>query len=246
MIHKALLIFFLNAMPLAILQAASLPGSEPLTSAFAERLIVEELQKLGRKGGFDVVVDKPRLPMGNQERVSTRIVLDGLRLDESSGRFSAFLVGTVDTTPRFHLALEGRVRSLVSVAVLSRTVRRGERVTAHDLDWIELADDQLPKAALVDPDHIIGTEARRRLKPGRVLTNSDLGPPRLVRRGQAVRVIYADGDLRLTALGKARDDGAFGEPVRVLNAESNLQVLGIATGPDEVTVGHSIMPGTGT
>ncbi len=246
MIPRTLLILFFIAIPFAASHAASLPGTAPLTSAFAEKLVMEELQKLGRQDGFDVVVDMPRLPMGNQEKASTEIMLDDLHLDEESGRFSAVLVGTVGAAPRFHLALEGRARPLVSVAVLSRTIRRGERISAHDLDWIELAHDQLPKAGLIDPDHIIGTEARRRLKPGRVLTNSDVAPPRMVRRGQPVRVVYADGDLRMTAIGKARDDGAFGEPVRVLNAESNLQVQGIATGPDEVTVGQSVMPGAGT
>jgi flagella basal body P-ring formation protein FlgA len=59
-------------------------------------------------------------------------------------------------------------------------------------------------------------------------------------------VVYADGELKLTALGTARDDGAFGEPIRVINAESNLQLQGIATGLDEVTVGHSVMPGAGS
>jgi flagella basal body P-ring formation protein FlgA len=134
---------------------------------------------------------------------------------------------------------------MVEVPVLSRTIGRGERIAAGDLDWIHLAPGRLPKASLTEASLIIGTEAKRRLRPGKVITNRDVGPPRLVRRGQSVRVIYADGDLRLTTLGTARDDGAFGEPIRVFNPESNLQIQGVATGPDEVSVGSSVMPGAG-
>jgi len=134
---------------------------------------------------------------------------------------------------------------MMSIAVLARPIGRGEQISAEDLDWIDLAPGKLPKGGLTDPDHIIGSEAKRRLGPGRVLTNRDVGPPRLVRRGQPVRIVYAEGDLKLSALGTARDDGAFGEPIRVMNPESDLQVQGIATGPAEVTVGNSVLPGAG-
>ncbi|MGI9494352.1 MAG: flagellar basal body P-ring formation chaperone FlgA [Geminicoccaceae bacterium] len=225
--------------------AASLPGSMPLTSAFTEDLVLDELRKFDNASRFDVIVDSPKLPLGNQETASTEIEIEDLSLDAASGRFSAVLVGRVGATPRFQLPLEGRAQALVSVAVLSRSIGRGEQISADDLDWIELAPSKLQKGSLIDADFIIGSEAKRRLRPGRALTNRDVGPPQLVRRGQPVRIIYADGDLRLSALGTARDDGAFGEPIRVVNPESNLQVQGIATGPAEVTIGGSVMPGAG-
>lgn len=245
MMRNVLLLLVSMAMPMTAAHGASLPGSAPLTSAFTEKLVMDELRKVDSYNSFDVVVDTPRLPMGNQEAASTEIVVEGLRLDEATGRFRAVLVGMVGITPRFHLPLEGRAQPLMSVAVLSRPIGRGEQISADDLDWIDLAPNKLPKAGLTDPDHIIGSEAKRRLSPGRVLTSRDVGPPRLVRRGQPVRVVYADGELKLSALGTARDDGAFGEPVRVVNPESRLQVQGIATGPAEVTVGHSVMPSAG-
>ncbi len=245
MMHSILLALVLVTMSMTAAHAAKLPGSVPLTSAFAESLIREKLQGLGQNSNFDVVVDIPRLPMGNQEAAATDIMVEGLRFEEATGRFKAVLVGMIGMTPRFHLPLEGRAQLLMSVAVLARPMARGEHISAQDLDWIDLAPSKLPKAGLIDPDQIIGSEARRRLSPGRVLTSRDVGPPRLVRRGQPVRVVYADGELKLTALGTARDDGAFGEPVRVVNPESNLQLQGIATGPSEVTVGDSVTPGAG-
>jgi len=245
MMRSFLVMLALIAMPATIADAANLPGTAPLTSAFTKQLVKEALQEHDSRGAFDVVVDLPRLPMGNQEVAPTEVVVEGFRFDEQTGHFKAMLVGTVGSAPRFHLPLEGRLRPMVSVAVLSRAVARGEHISAEDLDWIETSPNDLSDDALLDPEMIIGTEARRRLGPGRVLTNRDVGPPRLVRRGQPVRVVYADGGLQLTSIGKARDDGAFGEPIRVVNPDSNLQIQGIATGPSEVTVGRSVMPGAG-
>jgi flagella basal body P-ring formation protein FlgA len=58
-----------------------------------------------------------------------------------------------------------------------------------------------------------------------------------VRRGRPVRLIYLQPGLQLTALGTAQDDGALGDAVRVVNADSRQQLQGTASGPDEVTVG---------
>lgn len=244
MTSKLCLILMLLTMPWTLGQAASLPGTAPLTSTFTEELIVEELHKTGHHDRFDIRIRTPSLPMGNQEHTATEIVVEDLRFDEITGRFSGMLVGTIGETPRFHLSLEGDVVPLIDVAVLAATIERGSAITADDLDWIAVAPNKLSKAAIVDPEELIGSEARRRLNPGRVLTKSDIRPPRLVHRGQPVRVIYAHGELRLTALGTARDDAALGQLVRVLNPESRLQIQGIATGPAEVTVGDSTKPTT--
>jgi flagella basal body P-ring formation protein FlgA len=240
----------LRVLPIFLIAAVSaaaneLPGEVALTSAFAEKLVREELRFAGEADGFEVTVDRPRLPLGNQEARPTKIVLDGLRHDPASGRFSAVMIGTVGDQPRFQLPLEGRIQPLINVAVLARSIRRGERIGAADLDFAMVPPDSLPTGSLVEEAELIGAEARRRLAPGRVLTNRDVGPPRLVLRGQPVRVTYAEGGLKLTALGLARDDAAFGEPVRVFNSESRLELQGVAIGPQEVTVGPAAMPGAG-
>lgn len=223
--------------------AGELPGDAPLTTAFAEKLVSQGLADAGSGDGFQVTIDTPRLPLGNQDTRPTHIELDGLRHDPASGRFSAVMIGTVAGQPRFELPLEGRIQPLLSVAVLARPVARGDLISAADLDWKNVSPDRLSNMSLTDDVQLIGAEARRRLSPGRVLTSRDVGPPRLVLRGQPVRVVYAEGGLKLTALGTARDDGAFGEPIRVINPESRMEIHGVATGPQEVTVGSMVMPG---
>lgn len=238
---SVLLLFFVSIVPAL---ADELPGDVPLTSAFAEKLVGEQMQH-AVGGGVAVKISRPRLPLGNQEARPTRIVIDGFRHDPASGRFSAVMIGTVEGEARFELPMEGSVQSLINVPVLARRVDRGDLLSAADLDWKAVAPDSLSNISVTDEQRLIGAEVRRRLAPGRILTTRDVGPPRLVLRGKPVRVVYAERGLKLTALGTARDDGAFGEPVRVINPESRLEVQGVATGHQEVTVGNAVMPGAG-
>lgn len=233
----------LLAMPAV---ADELPGDMPLTSTFAEKLIIAQIGSFVGSDDYKVQISQPRLPLGNQESRPTRIVIDGLRHDPTSGRFSAVMIGTIGDEPRFELPMEGRVQPLVSVPVLSRTLGGGELISAADIDWKMVAPEALATITLTDERQLLGAEARRRISPGRVLTSRDIGPPRLVLRGKPVRILYADQGLVLSAIGTARDDGAFGEPVRVINPDSRLEIQGVATGYQEVTVGNAVMPGAGS
>ena len=226
--------------------AASLPGHAPLDQAFVAGLVEEKLYGRGIDGEVKVVVEQPGLPLGNREGEATAVDLQGLRYDRAGGRFSAVLVGTMNGAPRFQLPVHGRVELMVEVAVLVRSVKRGEQIGPGDLEHRMLPESRLQRDSLTAATVLIGAEARRNLVPGRVLSGLDVGPPRLVRKGLPVRLVYADGGLRLTALGTARDDGAFGEPVRVMNPETRQQIQGVATGPDEVTVGRLTLPSTGS
>jgi flagella basal body P-ring formation protein FlgA len=223
--------------------AAELPGDMPLTSAFAEKLITDELGSTIGSDGYKVKINQPRFPLGNHEARVTQIVVDGLRHDPESGHFSAVLIGTVGDEPRFELPMQGRVQPLVAVPVVARSLSSGDLISAADLDWKMVASEGLSDMTLTDERQLIGAEARRRLSPGRALTSRDVGPPRLVQRGKPVRVVYAGKGLTLTAIGTARDDGSYGEPVRVINPDSRIEIQGVTTGHQEVTVGGLVMPG---
>jgi hypothetical protein len=52
-----------------------------------------------------------------------------------------------------------------------------------------------------------------------------------IRRGDAVTLVYVAPGLQLTARGRALNDAALGEAVRVVNLQSNVTVEAVATGP---------------
>jgi flagellar basal body P-ring formation protein FlgA len=220
--------------------AATLPAGMPLTRDFAHDLLGAALAAAGEGEAYDVELEQPRLPLGNQSQRPTEIVVEELRYEPDSGRFSAFLVGTVDAVVRFRLPAVGRARGLVELPVLARRIAPGEQIVAADLDWIMVAPGRLRASSLTDASQVVGSEARRPLLPGRVLSARDLQPPRLVQRGRAVEMVYARPGLHLRALGIAQADGGLGELVQVVNPDSRQRLQGVVVGLGQVALGGTV------
>jgi flagellar basal body P-ring formation protein FlgA len=222
--------------------AATLPAGAPLTQSFTEELLSAALAAEGAGGALDLRLEQPRLPLANQSAEATEITVEALRYAPGSGRFSALLVGTVGDQIRFRLPAEGRVQELIELPVLARPVAAGEVITAADLDWITAAPNRLRPTSVTAAEQVIGSEARRPLQPGRVLSERDLQAPRLVLRGHTVQLVYAKPGLQLRALGIAQADGALGDLVRVVNLDSRRQLQGVVVGPDRVALGGTGQP----
>jgi flagellar basal body P-ring formation protein FlgA len=217
--------------------AATLPAGMPLTEGFAHDLLGAALAAEAPGEAFALRLELPRLPLANQSPLATEIAVEELRYDAGSGRFSALLVGTIGDRIRFRLPAQGRAQGLIELPVLARSVAAGERIAAADLEWIRVAPDRLRPTSLTDAGQLVGSEARRALQPGRVLSGRDLQRSRLVVRGRPVQLVYTRPGLQLRALGVAHADGALGDVVRVVNLDSRQQLQGVVIGPDQVVLG---------
>jgi flagellar basal body P-ring formation protein FlgA len=232
---RALALALLLLTPAPALATALLAPSEPLTAALIEALVAERLSDERGSARLEIVIDEPRLPLGNPVAATTLITLEGFFRD-TRGRFAGTLVGHIGEELRFRLTTRGRIRELARLPVLARPLAAGERVAAGDLASITLAAGRVPPTALTDAGQMIGAEARRHLTPGRILHARDLAPARLVRRGRPVQLVYSRPGLHLSLQALAQEDGAAGDVVRVLNPASGHEVQGLVTGPDEVTI----------
>ena len=75
-------------------------------------------------------------------------------------------------------------------------------------------------------DDVLGMVASRTLLPGRSIPLAALSPPRLVRVGAKVRLLYVDGALTITTMGDALQDGVVGQTVKVRNEDSGVTLSG--------------------
>lgn len=64
----------------------------------------------------------------------------------------------------------------------------------------------------------------------------DVMPQRFVTRGSLVTMKIETPYMRMTAQGKAPQDGGIGDVVRLNNTQSNRMVEGIVTGPGTVRI----------
>jgi flagella basal body P-ring formation protein FlgA len=118
----------------------------------------------------------------------------------------------------------------------SRNVSRGEGVVA---DAIEVADIELA-GMLVDrlptADEIVGSQARRAIRAGEVMTNAALLVPPVVKSGDEVRVSVSTGAIELTSTGRASGSGRVGDLIRVLVPTSRKGLKARITGPGSVEI----------
>ncbi len=170
-------------------------------------------------------------------RAPTGLGGDGLDIarkeyDEATG---AFAVRIRLASGRI-LALQGKIEEGVDLPVLARQIGAGEVVTADDIAFRRVAASRVQRGALVEADRIIGFSARRRLNEGAPLRTADLQKPIVVRKGDAVTMIYRMPGIELTARGRALGDGGLGDTVQVVNVQSYKNIDAIVAGSGAVTV----------
>ena len=122
-----------------------------------------------------------------------------------------------------------------------RTVRAGTLVTPDDVELRALPEHRAAGVAARLED-VVGHEVRRNLYADRPVRTDDLGAPTVVARNSLVTLAYRSGGLELTALGRAIDSAGLHEPIRVVNVDSRLTVVGTVTGPGMVRVDHLNRP----
>ncbi|WP_375195242.1 flagellar basal body P-ring formation chaperone FlgA [Sphingobium sp.] len=130
------------------------------------------------------------------------------------------------------LALLAAAAPTADAPVLSRTVEKGEMLSASDFTSAPLPF-ALARSATA-PREAAGQEALRRLSAGNPVRVNDIAAPRVIRRGEAVTIALISGALRITASGRSLGDAARGQPVRVLNLSTNRTLDAVADRPGQV------------
>jgi len=153
-----------------------------------------------------------------------------------SGRLTAdLLLPTADGGER-RMEIRAVVTSLREIPVLIADKPNGAIIREDDITWTTVDAKRINRTMITDIADLVGKAPRRRLQAGRPLRQSDVERPVLVERGGHVTMIVAHGPLRLTALGKAMEDGARNDVIRLTNTASGRIVEARVTGAGAVEV----------
>ncbi|RZA05112.1 MAG: flagellar basal body P-ring formation protein FlgA [Moraxellaceae bacterium] len=107
-----------------------------------------------------------------------------------------------------------------SVAVASRTLQRGDIITDSDLtnDVKDVSEFRLGFA--LTPETIVGKQVKFTVNKGEAFRNSALDAPLVIKRGDAVTMEAAAGEIVVRTNGTAVTDGRIGQQIRVKNNQS--------------------------
>ncbi|MDR1314091.1 MAG: flagellar basal body P-ring formation chaperone FlgA [Deltaproteobacteria bacterium] len=150
-----------------------------------------------------------------------------------------YLSGTVYFTVNGQDAARVRVTAQIDLQVpalvAARDLPRGHVLGEEDLSesWTAFAR---AKGSLKDASQAVGQTLKTSVRAGSPVRDRDLVRTAMVAKGETVTIIAQSGGLKVTALGQAREDGALGQTISVVNQDSKKTVSGKVIGPGQVEV----------
>jgi flagella basal body P-ring formation protein FlgA len=178
---------------------------------------------------LDAPIPEQFQALGDQARFANLV------FDRSSGRFTVTALLPAGAAAS-QLPLSGQVAATVEVPILRDNVRRGDLVTEDLVDYALIPANRLSGDYVLDIADLAGQAARRTLQPNRPIRSADLMPPIVVPKNKLVSMIYETSALRVTARGRAMDDGGAGDTITVLNTDSKRTVEAVIVDAETVTV----------
>lgn len=182
--------------------------------------VATQLHNRGVTGDIDIALDNRALELNLPTEVKADFSLSDFNYDPSNQRFHAELLAAVDTPAFQQVAVTGRAVTAVAVPVLNRVLSQGAIIGKDDLDWIKLPADRA-NDYLRTVETIVGMEVRRQMPEQSPLRVQDVIAARVVKRGVLVTMKIVSPAMMLTAQGRAMQDGAVGDVIRVANTQSN-------------------------
>jgi flagella basal body P-ring formation protein FlgA len=137
--------------------------------------------------------------------------------EASSGRFA----GKFSLHQNNPIILRGRVDAVLPILLPLRRISEGEIISWEDVKLAKMPASSISAHMLRQGSEILGKEAKRALVPGRPIAAKSLVEPRIIKRGDKITIRYIDGILNLTAPGRALQDGASNQMLRVVNLQSS-------------------------
>ena len=190
----------------------------------------------GADDGFDLASPLPIVPAAMEPFVSAEDAV----LDRATGRFSATLVLDNGEAQPQRVRIIGRAWTGTAALVPVRRLAAGEVLRAEDVRIDRVRADRAGQ--LADPAAAVGLTLRRPIAAGQPLAQTDLTRPAVVARNSAVMMLITAPGMSVGAQGRALEDGAMGEVIRVQTVASRAVVAGEVTGPGRVRVAIGSLP----
>lgn len=207
----------------------------PVTRAAIAGAIAKALHSKGAGANLGVRIANRDLKIFAPASAKPVVSVSQLEYDSKTRHFSA-IVAAAGTTSPVETRVVGETFRIVAVPVPNRPIAVGEVVGVQDLETLNLRMQQVDRWMLTDPAAVIGKSAIRGLQPGKPVRARDLSEPVLIQKGALVTMLLSSPGLVLTATGRALEDGAGQQLIRVINEHSKRTVRAVVTGPNSVRV----------
>lgn len=132
--------------------------------------------------------------------------------------------------------IQASVHAFKPVYVAKSPISRGEGIYPNSVELKKRNITSLNGRYITDITHLEGTVAKRQINQGQIISPILLAKSKLIKRGESVTIIAEMSGISVRMKGKALNDAAAGEQVRVKNMKSKRIIEGIAVKRGQVRV----------
>lgn len=199
-------------------------------------VVKKDLVARGVAGKFDVTLNNVAPTITLPGNVETTVEIAQMNYTPGRDVFTAVLAAPSAANPVKTLSVSGLIEKTVQVPVLTKGAIADDIISSSDLEWIDIPVRNMVNDTIVDADKLIGKTPVRMVEANVPVRGRDVKSPQLVSRGDEVLLQFNQAGLQLTAKGKAMQNGAEGEVIRVMNLSSNQSLRAEVTGSKIVVV----------
>ncbi|MEX2617774.1 MAG: flagellar basal body P-ring formation chaperone FlgA [Alphaproteobacteria bacterium] len=192
-------------------------------------------------GEIEVELDNRTMRLFLPFSMPARVEVQSISYDSHNKRFSARIIAPDDRPGAVRTSITGYAYPVVDIPILSRRMNRDEIIHDRDIEWKTVRVANIDTQTITDVESLVGLSPRRPITADRAVRESEVQAPVLVVRGKPVTIALTTPTMQLTAMGKALQNGASGDVVRVQNINSGKIISAVVVGDKrvEVTTVHS-------
>src|SRR5262249_21582593 len=112
-----------------------------------------------------------------------------------------------------------------TVAVAARELLPSSDISSGDIRWERRPLRSTLQTPIRDTSFFEYRKPRARIAAGEALTESMFAPVPMIRKGDAVTLLFEKDRIRITAAGQSLAAGSKGDRIRVMNTESRVELL---------------------
>ncbi len=115
-------------------------------------------------------------------------------------------------------------------------INKGQKLSTKNISFITTNITKKNRGYFTSPEQVFGQEAKRVIQKSETITPYLLTPPTLIHKGDSIIIQAGSGDLRISTLGTALQNGKRGRQIRVRNNRSGKIIRAYVSTAGKVTI----------
>ena len=152
------------------------------------------------------------------------------------GRVAMEIAVRVNNIPVRTVRVCGRVEAYRNIICAARDIRRGDIIRASSIAISRMPVSKIRNQVFDRPENLMGMAVKHSVSAGQIITGNMVTPPVLIKRGAKVIILAHAPCITVRVPGRAVEQGAAGDFIRVRNLQSRKEILARVRDSRTVTV----------